>query len=67
MPIPISLLGTELDVIAAVVLGGAAITGGSGTVIGALLGVLLLTIIRTSLVLVGIPSDGRSLSSASCC
>jgi simple sugar transport system permease protein len=54
---PISLLGTELDVIAAVVLGGAAITGGSGTVIGALLGVLLLTIIRTSLVLVGIPSE----------
>lgn len=54
---PISLLGMELDVIAAVVLGGAAITGGSGTVIGALLGVLLLTIIRTSLVLVGIPSE----------
>ena len=54
---PISLLGTELDVIAAVVLGGAAITGGSGTVIGTLLGVLLLTIIRSSLVLVGIPSD----------
>ena len=54
---PISLMGTELDVIAAVVLGGAAITGGSGSVIGALLGVLLLTIIRTSLVLVGIPSE----------
>jgi simple sugar transport system permease protein len=54
---PISLLGTELDVIAAVVLGGAAITGGSGSVIGALLGVLLLTVISTSLVLVGIPSD----------
>lgn len=54
---PISLMGTELDVIAAVVLGGAAITGGSGTVAGALLGVLLLTIIRTSLVLVGIPSE----------
>lgn len=54
---PISLLGTELDVIAAVVLGGAAITGGSGTVIGTILGVLLLTVIRTSLVLVGIPSE----------
>lgn len=54
---PVGLRGTELDVIAAVVLGGASIMGGSGSVIGALLGVLLLTIIRTSLVLVGIPSD----------
>ena len=58
---PISLLGTELDVIAAVVLGGAAITGGSGSVIGAMLGVLLLTVISTSLVLVGIPSDRQKL------
>jgi simple sugar transport system permease protein len=54
---PVGLRGTELDVIAAVVLGGASIMGGSGSVIGALLGVLLLTIIRTSLVLVGIPSE----------
>lgn len=54
---PVGLRGTELDVIAAVVLGGASIMGGSGTVVGALLGVLLLTIIRTSLILVGIPSD----------
>jgi simple sugar transport system permease protein len=54
---PTSLRGTELDAIAAVVIGGAAITGGSGTVLGTLLGVLLLTIIRNSLILVGIPSE----------
>ncbi|MBW7885513.1 MAG: ABC transporter permease [Caldilineaceae bacterium] len=54
---PVGLRGTELDVIAAVVLGGASIMGGSGTVAGALLGVVLLTIIRSSLVLVGIPSE----------
>jgi simple sugar transport system permease protein len=54
---PVGLRGTELDVIAAVVLGGASIMGGSGSVIGAMLGVLLLTIIRSSLVLVGIPSE----------
>ena len=54
---PTSLHGTELDAIAAVVIGGAAITGGSGTVLGTLLGVLLLTIIRNSLILVGIPSE----------
>ncbi len=54
---PVGLRGTELDVIAAVVLGGASIMGGSGTVVGSLLGVFLLTIIRSSLVLVGIPSQ----------
>jgi simple sugar transport system permease protein len=54
---PFSLVGAELDVIAAVVLGGASITGGRGTVIGTVLGVLLITIISSSLVLVGIPSE----------
>jgi simple sugar transport system permease protein len=58
---PVGLRGTELDVIAAVVLGGASIMGGSGTVVGSLLGVLLLTIIRSSLVLVGIPSEWQRL------
>lgn len=54
---PAALMGAELDVIAAVVLGGAAITGGQGTVIGTLLGLLLVTILRSALVLVGIPSE----------
>lgn len=53
---PVSLQGGELAVIAAVVLGGASITGGRGTVIGAMLGVLLLGIVENSLVLVGIPT-----------
>jgi simple sugar transport system permease protein len=53
---PFDLVGSELDVIAAVVLGGAAITGGRGTVIGTLLGVLLIVMINNSLILVGIPS-----------
>ena len=54
---PFSIVGIELDVIAAVVLGGASIMGGRGTVIGTLLGVLLITIISSSLVLVGISSE----------
>lgn len=54
---PFSIVGTELDVIAAVVLGGASITGGRGSVIGALLGVLLITVMNNSLILLGIPSD----------
>jgi simple sugar transport system permease protein len=36
--------------------GGAAITGGRGTVIGTVLGVALITLINNSLILVGIPS-----------
>lgn len=53
---PVSLQGDELAVIAAVVLGGASILGGRGTVIGAMLGVLLIGIVQNSLVLVGLPA-----------
>jgi simple sugar transport system permease protein len=53
---PFDLVGTELNVIAAVVLGGTRITGGHGTVFGTLLGVFLVTIINNSLVLIGISS-----------
>lgn len=54
--IPFDLVGTELTVIAAVVLGGTSITGGKGSVIGAVLGVFLLVLINNSLIMVGIPS-----------
>ena len=53
---PFDLVGTELVVIAAVVLGGASITGGKGTITGTVLGVLLLVIINNSLILLDIPS-----------
>jgi ribose/xylose/arabinose/galactoside ABC-type transport system permease subunit len=39
-------VGTELDVIAAVVIGGASLAGGQGTVMGTLLGVLILGILE---------------------
>jgi rhamnose transport system permease protein len=48
--------GLELQVIAAVVVGGVAIFGGSGTVVGAALGALLLQTINSSLNVLGIPS-----------
>lgn len=54
--IPFDLVGTELTVIAAVVLGGTSITGGKGSVLGAVLGVFLLVLINNSLIMVGIPS-----------
>ncbi len=48
--------GLELQVIAAVVVGGVAIFGGSGTVVGAALGALLLQTITSALNVLGIPS-----------
>lgn len=53
---PFDLVGLELNVIAAVVLGGASIMGGRGTITGTLLGVLLITVISNSLITLGIPS-----------
>jgi simple sugar transport system permease protein len=53
---PFDLVGLELNVIAAVVLGGASIAGGRGTIVGTLLGVALIVIISNSLIVLGIPS-----------
>jgi simple sugar transport system permease protein len=53
---PFDLVGTELTVIAAVVLGGASITGGRGTVVGTVLGVFLMVTMNNSLILLGIPA-----------
>lgn len=47
-------LGLELQAVAAVVVGGTAITGGRGTVLGTLIGVLLLGTIGTAMTYVGI-------------
>jgi simple sugar transport system permease protein len=52
---PYELAGSELDIIAAVVLGGASILGGRGSVLGAVLGVLLISVIENSLILMGVP------------
>ena len=44
---PLSAIGTELDAIAAVVIGGTVLSGGSGYVVGTVLGVLVLGMIQT--------------------
>lgn len=51
---PNNLEGMELLIIAACVLGGVRMTGGKGSVLGAMLGILLLTIVDNSLILLGI-------------
>lgn len=52
--VPNALYGRELDVLAAVVLGGARLGGGRGTVLGAILGILLVSITANGLNLLGV-------------
>ena len=54
---PTTAMGMELDVIAAVVIGGASLSGGEGTVLGALIGALLMSTIRMGCVLNGIETS----------
>ena len=56
--------GMELTVIAAAVIGGASLAGGSGTAFGAVVGAALIEVIRNSLILLGISTFGREPSSA---
>ncbi|MDR1505930.1 MAG: ABC transporter permease [Treponema sp.] len=53
---PTNLNGMEMTVIAAVVLGGTRVTGGIGTLLGAMLGIALMTIMSNSLILIGVPT-----------
>ncbi len=50
--------GIELDAITAVVLGGTSIFGGRGTIIGTILGLILIQALKNGLSLAGIKSDG---------
>ena len=43
---PTAAGGYELDIIAAVVIGGASLSGGVGTILGSLIGALVMTVIR---------------------
>ncbi len=49
--------GYELDVIAAVVLGGASIFGGSGTIWGTLIGLVMIQLLKNGLALTGVKGD----------
>jgi ribose/xylose/arabinose/galactoside ABC-type transport system permease subunit len=51
---PTVAAGLELDVIAAVVIGGGSLSGGEGTVLGTMLGALIMTVIRSGCTQIGL-------------
>lgn len=53
---PTTALGKELDVIAAVVIGGGSLAGGSGSILGSLLGAFLMTVLANGCTLLGVPN-----------
>ena len=58
---PVIFIAQPLDVLAAVILGGAAVSGGRGSVIGTALGVLLIQLINRTLILTGIQVEWQRL------
>ena len=57
---PQVLMGTEMMVIAAVVMGGTRITGGHGSISGTILGVTLIALIQNNLIMLGVPTYAQT-------
>lgn len=53
---PTTAMGKELDVIAAVVIGGASLSGGTGTILGAMIGAFLMATLANGCNLSGVPN-----------
>lgn len=53
---PTVAVGVELDVIAAVVIGGGSLSGGEGSILGSLIGALIMTVIRSGCSQMGLPN-----------
>ena len=58
---PHDMVGTEIDVIAAVVLGGVSIFGGRGSVVGTMLGVFTLVMLSNSLIVMHIDTTWQRI------
>ena len=48
--------GREMDVIAAVILGGTQLSGGRGTILGTFIGSMIMGVVRNGMVLIGVPA-----------
>ncbi len=53
---PTVAIGLELDVIAAVVIGGASLSGGTGSILGSMIGALIMAVLRNGSQIVGWPT-----------
>jgi ribose transport system permease protein len=53
---PTTAIGKELDVIAAVVIGGGSLAGGAGGILGSLLGAFLMSVLANGCTLSGVPN-----------
>ena len=53
---PVGMMGGELDVIASVVIGGASLAGGQGSVLGTLVGALIITMVANGCTKLGLPN-----------
>ena len=53
---PTAAVGMELDIIAAVVIGGGSLSGGEGSATGSIIGAIIMAILRNGCNLVGIPN-----------
>lgn len=53
---PTTAIGKELDIIAAVVIGGGSLAGGSGSILGALIGAFLMSVLANGCTLTGVPN-----------
>ncbi len=55
-------LGNELDVIAAVIIGGTSLSGGEGTIYGAVIGAAIMAVVRNAFVLLHIPIHWQTVT-----
>jgi len=55
-------LGNELDVIAAVIIGGTSLAGGEGTIYGAIIGAAIMALVRNAFVLLHIPIHWQTVT-----
>ena len=54
--------GAELQAIAAVILGGASLSGGRGTIWGALIGVFFMALVKNILIIMRVSSEWQSIA-----
>lgn len=58
---PATGLGYELEAIAAVIVGGTSLSGGKGTIVGTLIGALIISVINNGLQLMSIPQEWQDV------